>query len=564
MTRFFPLSASSFLQPLFYLARALALLPLLPGSLLLHPSCASQPQAHQAGQAFASSLAGTVTGAAQGTSPATVPGFTTPRPPEAGFDAHSLGEQAAAAAKTSPAGQHAVSQAQGRQTFKVDPDTDPLFVTARPALQDPQKALSETFTQTSTASGSREEFKTCLESGEEYQQSCYRDLVIELKITPEIGHRTPRWCILHWKNKYTGSKYNCGGCRGGEYVITQPKSVEVVREEWVGTCTVLEDLVDKGLCRYVSAFSSPKNETRTIQGEPVTRDHFRDDFTYACFKAPPQTSGSSCSSLRARGCVQTQSVCQEKKGGHCMVWKQTYRCASGNPAVKSWRSSNSDNPFCLTGNCADTSYEANTGMLEVMGQLSVLREAQNDLRTYNAIFKGQPRACTRNCLNFRDCCGSGKGWGVSMGLSSCSKEEKELRVLRDKNLCMQVGTYCAERDKVFKSCLRKKTTFCCFGTKLARLLQQGGRNQLGLGWGSPRHPDCSGFSAEQLSQIDFTRLDLSELFEDIKSQMVAKGQQQSLAHVSAERLQDNMTCMTRPSPGLAHQKALKKLKEKGM
>jgi hypothetical protein len=145
--------------------------------------------------------------------------------------------------------------------------------------------------------------------------------------------------------------------------------------------------------------------------------------------------------------------------------------------------------------------------------MSVLKEAQNDLRNFSTIFKGSDRRCTRNCLNFRDCCGSGKGWGVSLKLTNCDAKEKELRELRDKNRCVMVGTYCAE--KLAGQCIRKKTTFCCYTSKLAKIIQEQGRGQLGLGFGSPKQPQCQGLTPEQLSKIDFRQVNFSDLFQDI-------------------------------------------------
>jgi hypothetical protein len=298
-----------------------------------------------------------------------------------------------------------------------------------------------------------------------------------------------------------------------------------------------------------------------IQGEPITRDHFEEHYQYACFKA----SNKSCADLRGQGCYQVKSVCKQRMSNQCILWEQTYSCKSNSKqGQKSWGSTNKDNPFCLTGNCADASYEANNEMMTVMSQMAVLREAQNDLRKYRCIFKGENRWCTRNCLDFRDCCGSGKGWGVSIGLSHCDKQERELRELRDKNRCVMIGTYCAERLPVVKTCIRKKTTFCCFGTKLSRLIQENGRRQIGRSWGSPENPDCSGLSPEELSRMDFSTIDFSELFEDIRSNMVPKDQGQSLAKVSKERLSENMTLMTKPAKDRTSIRERDKLLEKGL
>ena len=199
--------------------------------------------------------------------------------------------------------------------------------------------------------------------------------------------------------------------------------------------------------------------------------------------------------------------------------------------------------------------------MNVISQLSALREVQEDLRNYKVIFKGQDRRCTRHCVNFKDCCGSEKGWGVSAHLVKCDKDEKELRELRDKNRCVQVGTYCAE--KLAGVCIRKKTSFCCYGNKMARLIQQNGRVQLGIGFGAPDAPNCSGLSTDELSRVDFSRIDFSEIYEDIKSKTVPKGQAQSLVQVSTKRIQENMTLLTKPSLNPQANLSTQKLKEKG-
>ena len=503
-----------------------------------------QAQDHQAGQSFGSSLLGSVISAAKSTNPHDIPRFQTDKPKEAFLNAETLGDAALAESSTNEIAQHLHTQAKDRKTFKIDTNTDPLFVEANRIITDPQKALNEEIIATSDSSEDvSEEIKTCEEGGDEYSQSCSRKLEVKLNIIPQTGYYTQKWCIEHWANKYTGRKYKCGGCRGGDYVITQHKKVEAT-DKWIDGCAVLEDLTEKGLCRYTSKTTSQKNETKTIQGEPVTRDHFEEHYRYTCFKASPVPN--PCATLREKGCFQIGSDCKEKVGDVCVLWEQTYSCPSGKKSLKSYRASSKESPFCLTGNCADTSYEANNEMMNSMSHLYALREAQNDLREFKVIFKGTHRWCTRNCLGFRDCCGDGKGWGVTLHLSDCDAKEIELRTLRDKNLCVQMGTYCAERDAIFDSCLRKKTTFCCYGTKMARLIQQNGRAQLGIGFGTPESPNCEGLSPEQLSQIDFSRINFSEVFEDIKNKTVVKGQGQSLAALSAERLQENMTLLTKP------------------
>jgi len=540
---------------------------LIPGPWFL-AGFASQSQAHRSGQSFANGLAGTVTNAAQSSKPQNVPGYVTSTPKESSLDAHSVGDAALRESRRSEAAQHLTAQAQERQSFKLDPDSDPLLQGTSEIIANPQKTLKDRFRErTSGSSAMVEELKTCEESGEEYLQKCSKHLKVVLKITPEHikhvphcpGHQHTHWQWHGFRSRYVTNTTYCGGCTTRP--VTVPKDVQIASEKWIDGCTVLEEQVNKGLCRYVSAKRSEQDETRMIQGEPIIADHWEEHYQYACFKA----SNKSCAGLRGQGCYQVKSVCKQRMGNQCVLWEQTYSCKShGKQGQKSQASTNKGNPFCLTGNCADTSYQANNEMMTVMSQMAVLREAQNDLRNYKCIFRGQNRWCTRNCLDFRDCCGSGKGWGVSIGLSHCDKQERELRTLRDKNRCVMVGTYCAERDKVFRTCLRKKTTFCCFGTKLARLIQENGRKQIRRSWGSSENPDCNGFSPEELSQMDFSTIDFSELFEDIRGQMVPKDQGQSLAKVSKERLQDNMTLMTKPAKNRTSIRERDKLREEGL
>jgi conjugal transfer mating pair stabilization protein TraN len=591
----------------------------------------SQPPQHappqnsflQDGRAFASSLLGDVTGAAKSTNPQMVPKFQTDKPKEASLDNGSIGDAALVESRSNHVSQHLYGQAKDRQSFKVDPTTDPLFVEANQAIADPQKTLKEEIEEVKGELGGEEdseELKVCEESGDETLEEGeeFRVLTVaEPKHLSQVRVYSHGWTGGLSRNVITGAKldgsttntrnysasttlYNPlpqnlqnrvksvkfapgspssymslsspGGvlsvttASGGSFLwINTTADIEIickpgeedVTESIVNNCQLLEEKVDKGLCLYEGIIDVEGAETRVINDYPVKRDWWRRKKVYRCH----YPAKNDCGALREQGCFQVKSRCKENVGNQCVLWEQTFSCPSGKRSAKRYRASNKTNPFCLTGDCADTSYEANNELLSVMSHLYALREAQNDLRNFKVIFKGNPRWCTRNCVDFRDCCGSGNGWGVALHLSSCDVQEIELRTLRDKNLCVQVGTYCAE--KLLGVCLRKKTGFCCYGTKMARLIQEHGRTQLGLNFGSPESPDCTGLSPEQLSHIDFSRINFSEIFEEVKSHVIPKGQGRSLAQVSTERLQSNMTLLTNPSLNAQSTEELQKLKEKG-
>ena len=423
-------------------------------SSIVHPiEPTDQSRSYQEGQSLASSFMENISPS----NPEIVPGYAGTDLSQSQVQAHDLGEEALKASKSNEASQLIAENFEKGERFVIDPHTDPLIVAGNEIIADPQKVLDETIVETGEEGEFKEEVKSCEEAGDEYQQSCSKRLEIVLKVTPEV-RTSYRYCSgAHqaWWGHFSGSCMGvCGGCASSSS-ITQQKKVEVAKEEWVDGCAVLEDLTEKGICRYIGKTISPKDETRPIDGELITRDHFEEHFQYACLKA----STKSCAGLREKGCYQVKSVCKEEMDGRCVLWEQTYNCPSHKASGKSYRSSNKENPFCLSGDCADKSYDPNQDFAQVMSHMSVLKEAGADLRNFGAIFKGQDRRCTRHCVGFKDCCGNGKGWGVSLSLASCDADEKELAELRDKKRCIQVGTYCAE--KVLGVCIRKKTTFCC-------------------------------------------------------------------------------------------------------
>ena len=86
---------------------------------------------------------------------------------------------------------------------------------------------------------------------------------------------------------------------------------------------------------------------------------------------------------------------------------------------------------------------------------------------------------------------------------------------RDANLCQDLGEYCSRRLPIIHTCMEQTHTFCCFNSRLARLINEQGRAQLGRGWGTAQQPDCSGFSVAELQALDFARMDLSEFYAEI-------------------------------------------------
>ena len=287
-------------------------------------------------------------------------------------------------------------------------------------------------------------------------------------------------------------------------ITYEEESYEILPEKWVSNCERLEERVDQGLCHYDTKECTQGPQTRIIEGVPITKPCWEEKLTYAC-EFPTK---DNCSPLRARGCVQINSVCKQSVGNTCVAYTQTYQCKGAGKS--SYHITGGNTPFCLDGSCRDQSFETNNEMMASIAQLSLLKDMQGKI---NSIFTGEEHQCSKHILSFKDCCGSGKGWGKSLGLGGCSAREKLLQEKRKERLCHYVGTYCAK--KVLGKCVKKKSSFCCFGSKLLKAFQEQGRVQIHLGWGEPKHPMCRGFTIEEIQRIDFSKLDLSEVFEDL-------------------------------------------------
>lgn len=273
-------------------------------------------------------------------------------------------------------------------------------------------------------------------------------------------------------------------------------------------CQECERLCDLGLCRYVSMVEDTEMD-KYWKGKKV-KSSWGQTVTYAC----RYDRGSKCKDLVARGCEQIGSSCAKTIGGKCVMWKQKYKCRDRIRST-SYKFSG-ETAFCLDGECIDSSFKSDEDMIEALGYLSILENVRKELKGTNNIniFKGSAQSCTRWILSFKDCCTRQRGWGVDVGFAGCDKDSKELLKQRRDGKCVQVGTYCAEKTAL-GICIRKKTVFCCFGNKFAKLLQEQGKKQLKKGFGTPESPNCAGFTVEELKKVDFSKLDLSEIANDV-------------------------------------------------
>lgn len=285
-------------------------------------------------------------------------------------------------------------------------------------------------------------------------------------------------------------------------------------ERWQILNSESEPLIEGNYCFEKKRVCLDKGEKR-FEEFKVTRPCWKEKITYQCHSEPRE----GCAHLKE--CTLQKSECMSAHKSPCLKWKRTYLCTVSRQEVT--RSLSGQRIFCLNGDCYNPEIGQNHDLSEAASYLAVLSQMSKDKEGSDVprVFSGEKTGCSRHMMGFTNCCSSMGGWGVSTSLSHCSGEEKALSQKREKKLCHYVGTYCADKGP-FGICLRKKSTYCCFGSKLARIFQEQGRPQLGKDWGSAEEPNCEALSAYELQRLDFSKMDLREIYADLLKDVPVK------------------------------------------
>ncbi|NKB55054.1 MAG: hypothetical protein GKS00_01850 [Alphaproteobacteria bacterium] len=294
-------------------------------------------------------------------------------------------------------------------------------------------------------------------------------------------------------------------------------------------------------CVPVSELCTVGAAKRTIQGFEIERDCWERRVVYACPDARP---GGVCAVLSdAPDCTRTGAECSERGAdGVCLEETNTFRCArrmsgagislegvAAGPAGHAARSplQCGSTLYCPDGLCQGLGESEASGdfgkAAAWMGLLTQMgKEKDPDAVT---LFRGQGRKCSRWTLGAKDCC-SDDGW--LLDTFGCSESEKILAETRAARQTHSVGSYCSKRSPF--GCLVRKKSYCSFRSLFARVFQEQARAQLGIGWGSAKRPDCRPLSIEEIQRVDFARVDLSEIYDD----MLGNAQVPSQGSVSRE------------------------------
>ncbi len=310
-------------------------------------------------------------------------------------------------------------------------------------------------------------------------------------------------------------KDNIASC---DHFLTEDKVVQVGAETDVWQteeAEILTSIESIPSCKllYTTVLKGP--ETRLIHGKSIYREVWERKHHFSC----EADSNSKCAQLRTQGAVFMSKQClQRNVFDECDLWEKTYDLGKKAASQQTKVAFNKDALWGLN-NEFDNSYEKNTDFGQVLTTLSVfadlehtLEEQSTDFNEEVQIFKGENLKCEKSFMAgyVFDCCKDMEGLAVDVKLASCKSEEKCLAKYRHDGKCHFIGTQKAKLGTVTEH------VYCCFPSKIARVIHEQGRTQLKIKWGKADSPKCRGFSLEELQKINFSSIDLSEVIADVK------------------------------------------------
>src|SRR3546814_5210487 len=111
--------------------------------------------------------------------------------------------------------------------------------------------------------------------------------------------------------------------------------------------------------------------------------------------------------------------------------------------------------------------------------------------------------------------------------------------------CHKVGTYCSSSVRCI--CKTKRTAYCCFESKLSRVLQEQGRTQLGKPWDKPKKEQCLGFTIDEFARLDLSVMDFTEVYADFMDAAKLPDEVETMTQISTEEQTSELQSIMRIS-----------------
>lgn len=325
----------------------------------------------------------------------------------------------------------------------------------------------------------------------------------------------------------------------GQHWFRVDNAAPVISTNKVNGCTALENNA-QCVAQSAEVCTDSDPQTRIINGVPVTQPCWAWQTNYTCNEI---TQGNDCGELDDKPeCSYVRDECIDDEDdpdytpGACKVSQKVYRCpVPTTPGNDPKQYVCGNDVYCINGDCETIEREASTEFKDALVALHALGQAGEEFDEENfTVFSGTRETCHKPVFGLVNCCAgktsglltAGAGAAAIAGgptaiaalatpfltMFLCSTEEKMLDIKDRMGFCHKVGTYCS--SSVLGICKTKRTAYCCFESKLSRILQEQGRPQLNKPWGKPKKEQCEGFTIDEFSRLDLSVMDFTEVYSE--------------------------------------------------
>lgn len=363
------------------------------------------------------------------------------------------------------------------------------------------------------------------------QNSCERSTIWNQYINRDL-----KGFLKKGKNTLKMRVIVSGTGQGSMEFILKNKCCKEHEEIWSETCDIGGNS-DK--CRLTDKICTKKDQTIKFEGKNINKKCTEYEENYFCqnYNNPCFINDNDCDNYDVSNCVLENKEFIDDKNE---TEKFTYKCLTPRTTPKNCN----QKIQCLDGECEqiEETQDNTQDFLDAISSLSTLNES---IKTIDAdsltMLNGENLKCKKSTgavAAFKDCCGD-ENWGNS--LSGCSPDEEKLKSKRNNNDCIYVGSYCSEYMKTGFSevCITKKYSFCCYGNKFSKIIGNATRQQGLQTWGTGENTNCNGIPIEQLKELDFTKIDFRELYNDVESS-INQNDINNMVEQSLERIQNGI------------------------
>lgn len=271
---------------------------------------------------------------------------------------------------------------------------------------------------------------------------------------------------------------------------------------------------------------------------------------------------TECTDLEANPqCKWLRDTClDETQSGPCKVTERTYSCpVPGEQGPPNREYVCSGDIYCAGGACQQIERQSSNEFKDALVALGAIDQAHKEFDPDKLeMFSGTRETCHKPVFGLVNCC-AGKVSGLLTGgaavtaytaLASggataiasvatqflttflCASSEKQLDVKDRLGLCHFVGSYCS--SSFLGVCTTKRKTYCCFESKLTRIIQEQGRPQIDKPWGPPKTEQCVGLTLDEFSRLDFSKMDFSEIYSEFLESAKLPDQAQMASDIQAK------------------------------